>query len=65
MEKGSLELLLAQGLSVAQIGARFGKDPSTVSYWMAKYGLEAVNKKKHSPKGGIPRETLQALVTRG
>src|SRR5581483_6063667 len=33
MEKSSLQLLLAQGLSVAQIGQRFGKDPSTVSYW--------------------------------
>jgi transposase len=65
MDKGSLELLLAQGLSVAQIGARFGKDPSTVSYWMTKYGLEAVNKEKHAAKGGIPRETLEPLVAAG
>jgi hypothetical protein len=41
MEKESLELLLGQGLSVEKIAKRFGKDPSTVSYWMGKYGLEA------------------------
>lgn len=62
MDENSLVLLLGQGLSVAQIGKRFGKDPSTVSYWMAKYGLEAVNREKHVPKGGIPRERLERLV---
>jgi transposase len=65
MDKASLEVLLAQGLSVARIASRFGKDPSTVSYWMNKYGLEAVNKERHSGKGGIARETLEPLVEAG
>jgi transposase len=65
MEKGSLELLLAQGLSVAHIAARFGKDPSTVAYWMTKHGLVAVNRERHAAKGGIPRETLESLVSAG
>ena len=65
MEKESLELLLGQGLSVEKIGKCFGKDPSTVSYWMAKYGLEAVNREKHAAKGGIDQERLSALVAAG
>jgi transposase len=65
MEKESLELLLAQGFSVAQIGARFGKDPSTISYWMEKYGLVALNRDKHAAKGGIPLEALEPLVAAG
>jgi len=65
VEKESLELLLGQGLSVEKIGKRVGKDPSTVSYWMAKYGLEAVNREKHAAKGGIDQERLSALVAAG
>lgn len=65
MDKGSLEVLLGQRLSVAQIARRFGKDPSTVSYWMNKYGLEAVNRDKHSAKGGLTRETLEPMVEAG
>jgi transposase len=41
MDRGSLELLLGQGLSVEKIAKRFGKHPSTVSYWLAKHGLTA------------------------
>lgn len=65
MDKGSLEVLLAQGLSLAQIAKRFGKDPSTVSYWLEKHGLEAVNRDRHSAKGGIDREQLAGLVDSG
>jgi transposase len=65
MDRESLALLLAQGLSVEKIGRRFGKHPSTVSYWMDKYGLEAPNREKHAAKGGIDREPLEALVGAG
>jgi transposase-like protein len=65
MDKGSLAVLLAQGLSVAEIGRRFGKDPSTVSYWMEKHGLEAVHRDKHLARGGIERERLEALIEKG
>ena len=41
MDRDSLQLLLAQGYSVEQIGRRFGRHPSTVSYWMRKHGLVA------------------------
>jgi transposase len=65
MDKDSLTLLLAQGLSVERIGKRFGKHPSTVSYWMEKHGLVATNRDKHAAKGGIDRDRLEGLVSSG
>jgi transposase len=65
VDKESLELLLGQGLSVERIAKRFGKDPSTVSYWMGKYGLEANHREKHAAKGGLEIEQLQVLVEAG
>ena len=65
MDRESLKLLLAQGLSVEQIGKRFGKHPSTVTYWMGKLGLEATNREKHRAKGGIERERLEPLIAAG
>jgi transposase len=65
MDRDALQLLLAQGQSVEQIGRRFGRHPSTVSYWLHKHGLEASNRAKHAAKGGIERERLTELVGRG
>jgi transposase len=65
MEESSLTQLLAQGLSVEKIAQRFGKHPSTVSYWMKKYELVAPNREKHAAKGGIARERLEELVQAG
>jgi transposase len=65
MDKDSLSLLLAQGLSVERIAKRFGKHPSTVSYWMRKHGLEALGREKHAARGGIERAQLEALVAAG
>ena len=65
MDKDSLMLLLAQGVSVEEIGRRFDRHPSTVAYWMAKFGLEAPNRQKYAAKGGIEREHLEGLVAAG
>lgn len=65
MEKEALELLLKEGLSIERIGALSGKGPSTVSYWMEKYELKAVNGAKHTATGAIGRETLAVLVASG
>ena len=65
MDEDSLRLLLAQGMSVEAIGRRFGRDPSTVSYWMSKHGLQAPNRDKYAAKGGIERKTLEALIEQG
>lgn len=65
MDKESLASLLARGLSLENIARRFGKHPSTVSYWMAKHGLQAVNRDRHLARGGIERSQLEALVKQG
>jgi transposase-like protein len=65
MDRDALQLLLAQGVSVEQIGRRFGRHPSTVAYWMRKHGLEAPNRAKHAAKGGIEPERLTELIARG
>jgi transposase len=57
--------MLGRGLSIEAIARRFGKHPSTVSYWMKKYGLAAPGRKKHQAKGGIERDVLAGLVERG
>lgn len=65
MDRDSLALLLAQGLSLGEIGRRFGRDPSTVGYWVKKHGLEAVNASKHAARGGLRRDELERLVDAG
>ena len=65
MDKESIELLLDQGESVERIAKRFGKDPSTVSYWMKKYGLSSRYAEKHAPRGGIERDTFEELAAAG
>jgi transposase-like protein len=65
MDAESLRVLLGQGLSVEKIARRFEKRPQTVAYWLNKYGLESPYKKKHSARGGLERERLEALVAAG
>jgi transposase len=65
MDKQSLESLLDQGFSIERIARRFGKDPSTISYWMKKHGLVSPYQEKHAAKGGINREELNGFVRAG
>jgi hypothetical protein len=65
MDENSLRLLLAQDVSVEEIGRRFRKDPSTVAYWMKKFGLEAPNRERYAAKGGIEHAALVAMVADG
>jgi transposase len=65
MDKQSLELLLGQGVSIERIAKRFGKDPSTVSYWVKKHGLKSPYADRHAPKGGIERVKLEELLEAG
>jgi transposase len=65
MDRETLEAMLSEGLSLEQIGRRVGRHPSTVSYWLGKYGLEAVNRDKHAARGHIEREVLEKLVSAG
>jgi transposase len=62
MDKDSLEVLLGRGLSVEEIARRFGRHPSTVSYWMDRHGLMANNAEKYAPRGALDRERLEGLI---
>jgi transposase len=65
MDRASLEQLLNRGLSLAEIGRRFGRHESTVAYWVELHGLEAVNRAKHAGRGALSREVLERLVESG
>jgi transposase/DNA-directed RNA polymerase subunit RPC12/RpoP len=65
MDRLSLERLLDQGLSLAEIGRRFDRHESTVAYWVQKYGLHANGRERHSARGGLRRDELASLVERG
>jgi len=65
MDRDSLQTLLDRGLSLAEIGRRFGRHESTVGYWVAKHGLQAVHRERCLPRGGVPREVLEPLVAEG
>ena len=60
-----MKVYLEQGLSLIQIGALENRDPSTVGYWVRKYGLEANGAGRHAPKGAIDRDLLAELVSEG
>jgi transposase-like protein len=64
VDRQFLEECLSQEMSLERIGALSGKHPSTVSYWLRKYGLAAVGA-KYAPKGGLARDELEVLVNRG
>jgi transposase len=65
MDKPFLEDCLAKGMSLPEIGELVGRDPSTVGYWVQKYGLTANGKAKYGPRGGLTREQLEPLVESG
>jgi transposase-like protein len=62
VERASLERLVELGLSLSEIGKRFGRDASTISYWLRKHGIEPVNRERHAARGGIARDVLEELI---
>src|SRR3979411_1647900 len=65
MDRDRLQALLAQELSLAEIGRRVGLHESTVGYWVAKHGLEAANRARVAPKGGLTKAELAPMVQAG
>jgi transposase len=65
VDRDSLQLLLASGLSYEEIGSRFNRHPSTVSGWARRHGLTSDHQQKHSPKGGLDRERVERLLAEG
>jgi Homeodomain-like domain len=65
MDRGLLKRYLDEGLSLPQIGALVGRPPSTVGYWVQKYGFFANGHEAFSPRGSISRELLEPLARSG
>jgi DNA-binding transcriptional ArsR family regulator len=65
MTREELERFLAEGLSLEQIGKRVGRDPSTVSYHLNKFGLKAVGHDVHAPNGKVDPDRLRSMIERG
>ena len=65
MDRALLHRLLSEGLSLAEIGRRFGVHESTVSYWLARHGLQAAYRDKHAPRGPLSESRLRELVAAG
>jgi transposase len=65
MDRAELQALLAEGLSLAEIGRRHDLHESTVGYWVKKHGLKAARREKHAARGALRREHLETLVEQG
>ena len=65
MDRAQLKAWLEEGLSLPQIGALSGRDPSTVHYWVQKHGLIANGRAKYAPRGGLSRGSSSRSSTKG
>src|SRR5262245_31905501 len=65
MEREWLEQRLEAGRSIESIAREVGRVPSTVAYWVNKYGLTSAHATRRATKGGIARDTLAPLVAAG
>jgi DNA-binding transcriptional ArsR family regulator len=65
MERDQLKRWLEGGLSLTQIGNLTQRDPSTVAYWVEKYGFTANGRAKHPPRGRVSAERLEPLIATG
>jgi IS30 family transposase len=50
MDRATLERLLSEGLSLAEIGRRLERHEATVAYWLRRHGLIAVGRQRHAAK---------------
>ena len=65
MDPDWLASRLEDGRSIESIARETGRSPSTVGYWVNRHGLTSKHAAKHAARGGVDRETLQALVESG
>jgi hypothetical protein len=64
MDRDDLERWLAEGRSLQWIGHQVGRHPSTIGYWVRKFGLEAAWAARHAPRGRLEPAVLRDLVDR-
>ncbi len=52
MDRSTLAAKLASGQSIEAIAREHGRDPSTIAYWVNKYGLVSLYAQKHALAAG-------------
>ncbi len=62
MDRERLERYLVSGMSLEEIGLLENRHPTTVSYWLKRYGLEPNGRLKHAAKGPIDKAVLEELI---
>jgi transposase len=65
MDHASLEELLGRGLSLVQIGCRFGRHESTIAYWVEKHGCARPTTGSTRHAAGSKGASSRLLVDRG
>jgi Homeodomain-like domain len=65
MDRAWLAAQLDSGRSIEAIAVEVARHPATVASWVDKHGLRSTLADRHAPRGGIPRDTLEALVAEG
>lgn len=65
MERTWLANELGAGRSIEAIAREVGKSPSTVGYWVSKYGLQSRHAERHRARGPVSEGALSALVAEG
>ena len=65
MDAAWLSARLDEGRSIEWIAREVGRHPSTVGYWVNKYGLSSAHAERHAARGPIERDTLRELVEQG
>jgi hypothetical protein len=65
MDRDTLTAELATGRSSESIAREVGRHPSTVAYWVKRYGLTSAHAARHAARGGLAREELEPLVAAG
>ncbi len=65
MDRTSLQQMLGEGLSLAEIGRRFDRHESTVAHWVDRCGLQANGRERHAARGPLDRKELESLVAAG
>lgn len=65
VDRDWLKERLDAGDSITSIALESGKDGSTVSYWVRKFGLHSAHAEVVAYRGGIGREELEALIEAG
>jgi transposase len=65
MDRALLEQMLAEGLSLAEVGRRLNRHESTVSYWVDRFGLRPNGRARHAARGALGKNQLEPLVEAG